>query len=353
MDSVSEAPAIKSAVIGAGSFGTALGHLVASKGGVINLWGRNKNTVSDIQQNHRNSAYLAELPLHPKLVATQDLKLAVSDADLVFIAVPSTSFRSVCRLMIPLLPPSARLISTTKGLVEDPDFLLMSQVLEQEVSRANRQHSIGVLSGPNLAREIIENQYSGSVVASADPILCDWVREALSTASFRVYSGTDLYGIELGGALKNIYAIILGMAAGAGLGKNTEGLLLTRSIAEMCRFAYEIKGSPATFLGLAGIGDLFATCTSPLSRNYSLGFEMARGASLERAQKHVEQSAEGINTVRIVRQEAKKRQIAMPLAEALASFLLDSEAVEEVLGSLMASAPGEDIDSSLWQLTLS
>lgn len=335
------------AVIGGGSFGTAIAQLSAQNGNLVSLYARNPEIVADITDNHRNSAYLPDLPLSEFIVASSELSAVVRAATLVFLSIPSHSFRDVCRQIAGDLRPDAAVISTTKG-IEEPAFLLMSQVLEQELEVAGATNHIGVLSGPNLAREIVEGQYAGTVIASRHETLCQLVQKTLSGARFRVYASPDVFGVELGGALKNIYAIILGMAAGTGVGKNTEGLLLTRSVAEMCRFALEMQADPSTFLGLAGIGDLFATCTSPLSRNFTLGVELAKGASLEEAQQQVEQAAEGVNTIRLVHAEAQKRGVYMPLVEALAGFLFEGFSLDGMVNRLMSRIPSEDVQSAVY-----
>ena len=340
---------ISIAVIGGGSFGSALAHLAARNGHKVTLWARNKDIVRDIAANHRNEAYLPGLTLAESICASEDLQAAVAGAQLVFVAVPSSSFRDVCAQAVEHLLPQTHIVSTTKG-IEDPGFLLMSQVLERELQKAGRDNPLGVLSGPNLAREIVADQYAGTVIASRHEHSCELVRETLSSDRFRVYSSADVFGVELGGALKNIYAIVLGMAAGTGVGKNTEGLLLTRSVAEMCRFAMSMDADPATFLGLAGIGDLFATCTSPLSRNFTLGVELAQGSTLQQAQQKVEQSAEGVNTIRLVSVEAAKRGVSMPLVEALSGFLFEGFSLQEMVDRLMSRMPSEDVQSAISSL---
>ena len=336
------------AVVGGGSFGTAIAHLAARNRCPVQLWTRNPEIASDISDNHCNSTYLPGLPLADSIEADTRIEQTLQGAELVFICVPSKIFRQTCARTIGYLAPDAVLISTTKG-IEEPDFLLMSQVLEQELAQAGKQHRVGVLSGPNLAREIVENQYAGAVVASKDEAICQLVQRTLPSDRFRVYSSSDCLGVELGGALKNIYAIVLGMAAGAGVGKNTEGLLLTRSIAEMCRFAQEIGADPATFLGLSGIGDLFATCTSPLSRNFSLGLQLAGGSNLQEAQQRVVQTAEGVNTLRVVHREAARRNVSMPLVEALAGVLFDGFPIARMVDKLMQRTPSEDVQSTVHQ----
>ena len=216
----------------------------------------------------------------------------------------------------------------------------MSQILEQELPG----QSIGVLSGPNFAKEIVQQQQTGTVIASEDDHLIAAVQSALSSPSFRVYANHDRYGVELGGALKNIYAIVTGMAAALGCGHNTQAMLLTRSLAEMGRFAQELGANPMTFLGLAGVGDLILTCTSDLSRNYRVGFAIGQGKSIEQAVADIGQVAEGVNTLKIIKQKADALGVYMPLVSALYGVLFEQKPVVEVAAGLMQGEQNYDVE---------
>jgi glycerol-3-phosphate dehydrogenase (NAD(P)+) len=219
----------------------------------------------------------------------------------------------------------------------------MSEVLQQEWPHAR----IGALSGPNLAKEIVEQKFSGTVVASPDEELCQVVQTALSCDYFRVYDNPDIYGVELGGALKNIYAVASGMAAAIGVGENSRSFMITRSLAEMSRFAVELGANPMTFLGLSGVGDLIATCSSSLSRNYQVGFQLGQGKSLEEAVESLGQTAEGINTIKLVADKAAELDVYMPLATALYQIVYHGQPLELVIQQLMSGEYKHDVEFQL------
>ncbi|WP_299774202.1 NAD(P)H-dependent glycerol-3-phosphate dehydrogenase [uncultured Pseudoteredinibacter sp.] len=329
------------AVLGGGSFGTAIANIAATNGHKTFQWMRNEEQAAKVQQARENSDYLPGYKLSDNLCATADLAEAVSAADVVFIAIPSKAFREVARLVSPLLKARTMVISTTKG-IEPTGFTLMSQVLEQELSDAR----IGVLSGPNFAKEIVAHQQTGSVIASSDDELIACVQELLCSSTFRLYANSDCYGVELGGALKNIYAIVTGLATALGCGHNTIAMLLTRSLAEMGRFAKHLDADPMTFLGLAGVGDLILTCTSDLSRNYRLGMAIAQGKSLEQAESDIGQAVEGVNTLRLVKQKADELDVYMPLASALHGILFEDYSIADVADKLMGGEQNTDVEYS-------
>jgi glycerol-3-phosphate dehydrogenase (NAD(P)+) len=231
------------------------------------------------------------------------------------------------------------LVSLTKG-IEAQSFKLMSQVLE-EIAPKSR---IAVISGPNLAREIAEHELTATVVASEDEDLCAQVQDALHGRTFRVYASGDRFGVELGGALKNVYAIIAGMAAALGMGENTKGMLITRALAEMTRFAVQLGANPMTFLGLAGVGDLIVTCSSPKSRNYQVGFALGEGLTLEDAVARMGETAEGVNTLKVLKAKADELQVYMPLVAGLNAILFGGRTLEQVIGALMSGEPKTDVD---------
>jgi glycerol-3-phosphate dehydrogenase (NAD(P)+) len=330
------------AVLGGGSFGTVVANIVASNGHSTKLWLRNLELAEHINQTRENSEYLPGYHLAPSLEATNDLVQAVSSADIVFVAVPSQSFRQVARDIAPYIKPSAAAISTTKGL-EPGDFRLMSQILAEELPN----NTLGVLSGPNLAKEIAAGQLTGTVIASQDEALNVTIQQLMQSPSFRVYGSNDMYGVELGGALKNIYAIMAGLGAALELGQNTIGMLITRSLTEMSRFAVEEGANPLTFLGLSGVGDLIGTCSSPLSRNYRVGFALGKGQALDDIIDELGQVAEGINTLKLVKQEADKRGVYMPLVNGLYDMLYNRKTVSEILDGLMLAQQSHDVGFAL------
>jgi glycerol-3-phosphate dehydrogenase (NAD(P)+) len=329
----------KIVVLGGGSFGTAIANFTASNGHDVYQWVRNDQQAIATQKSRENAQYLPGLKLNENLTVTSDLECALKDAELIFVSIPSQSFRSVVTRIKPMIRATAGIISTAKG-IEPEGFTLMSQILEQELPG----HPIAVLSGPNFAKEIIQNQQTATVIASENDDLVTSVQEALSSPTFRVYGSHDRYGVELGGALKNIYAIICGMAAAMGTGQNTQAMILTRSLAEMSRFAVELGANPMTFLGLSGVGDLILTCTSDLSRNYRVGFAVGSGKSLEQAVEDIGQVAEGVNTVKIVKQKASELDVYMPLVTGLHAVLFEGLPVVEVAKKLMQGEQNYDVE---------
>lgn len=326
------------AVLGGGSFGTALSDISANNGHKVTLWVRCAEQAQAINQDHINHRYLPELTIHPSVQATTSLEQATDQADIVFIAIPSPSFREVVKKAAPWLE-NKLVISTTKG-IEPHSFDLMSQILTQELHAAR----IGVLSGPNLAKEIVAKAVTATVIASQDSQLCQIIQSVLHCDYFRVYANRDVYGVELAGALKNIYAIVAGIGVAMGMGENTKSMLITRSLAEMSRFAVTLGANPLTFLGLAGVGDLIATCTSSLSRNFRLGYALGQGNSLNVARQQLGQVAEGVNTLRQVHQKAEELQVYMPLVSGLYSILFEDRDIHTLVKGMMQREQKTDVE---------
>ncbi|MDP3979739.1 MAG: NAD(P)H-dependent glycerol-3-phosphate dehydrogenase [Pseudomonas sp.] len=326
------------AVLGGGSFGTAIANLLAENGQHVLHWMRDPDQVEAILATRENPRYLKGVKIHPGVEPLTDLPAALSACHLVFVALPSSALRQA------LLPVAEQLsgkllVSTTKG-IEANGFKLMSQVLEEIVPQAR----IGVLSGPNLAREVAEHALTASVIASEDEELCLRVQEALHGPTFRVYASGDRFGVELGGALKNVYAIMAGMASAMGMGENTRSMLITRALAEMTRFAVQLGANPMTFLGLAGVGDLIVTCSSAKSRNYQVGFALGEGLSLEDAVERLGEVAEGVNTIKVLKAKAEDLQIYMPLVAGLHAILFEGRTLNQVIEALMLAEPKTDVD---------
>ena len=326
-------------VLGGGSFGTVIANIIANNGYLVKLWVRSEDLVSEINNDQLNNFYLPDYKLNKSILATSSMADAVSDTGLIFLAVPSSSFRSVAEEVIEFAAPDVPLISTTKG-IEERSFQLMSQILLEIDPRAR----VGVLSGPNLAKEIARNQYSGTVIASDDKVVRSMVMDVLKSEFFRVYANDDMYGVELGGSLKNIYAVIAGIASELGMGHNTNSLIVTRGLAEMARFGRELGADPMTFLGLSGVGDLVVTCSSPMSRNFRFGSLLGRGLSYRQAEDSVGQVVEGINTLKVVFDRAEKLTIHMPLAEGLFHIVFNGEIVESIIPSLMSGEHAMDVE---------
>ncbi len=296
------------AIIGGGSWGTTMAAIIADQVDVV-LWARRPALAEQIA-NGENPDYLPGYRL-PRIAATSDLGEALSGADAVLMAVPSHGFRGVLE-SAPPIPRSTPILSLTKG-IEQGSGQRMTEVIREVL--ADHDHTrIGVLSGPNLAREIMDGEPAATVIAIRDAVAGADLQQALKTPRFRVYTNNDVTGSELCGALKNVMAIAAGMIAGLGLGLNTTAMFLTRALAEMTRLGIRLGSSPLTFGGLAGIGDLVATCMSPLSRNHTVGTKLGRGMTLTEILAETPQVAEGVKTTPAVLELAAREGVEMPIA---------------------------------------
>lgn len=325
---------LKVVVLGGGSFGTVLANLAASNGYKVSLWVRDSEHALRINSEGANKSYHPELKLSENILASESLKDVMQDASIIFVATPSIIFGQIITRMSKFIDNEAYVISCTKGIIDNP-FRTLSQIISSEI-----KNSIGVLSGPNLAREIADNKVAGTVIASPNNKLKNTVKLVLSSENFKIYSSDDMHGVELAGALKNIYAVICGMAESLDVGENAIGLILTRSMAEMTRFAVVKGANPVTFLGLSGMGDLVATCMSSLSRNYQLGFNLGKGMNLSEAKSAVGQVAEGIRTLEVIRSESKKLNIKMPLVESMYNIIY-KDALPDTLVKDLINNPNE------------
>ena len=328
----------KVVVLGGGSFGTVLANLAASNGHDVSLWVRDSEQALRINSEGANATYHPELKLSENIQASDSLESVMKNASIVFIATPSIVFEQIIKRISKLLEDDSYVISCTKGIKGNP-FRTLSDII-----KSNINNTIGVLSGPNLAKEIAENKVTGSVIASSDSDLVDFVKTILSSDTFKIYSSNDIQGIELAGALKNIYAIICGLADAIEVGENAIGLILTRSMAEMSRFAEAKGANPITFLGLAGMGDLVATCTSKLSRNYQLGYNLGKGMNLKEAKEEIGQVAEGIKTLQVIRNESLELDIKMPLVESLYNILYSGSLPDALISDLVNNPYEVDVE---------
>lgn len=326
------------AVLGGGSFGTAIANLLAENGQQVLHWMRDPQQVEAIARTGENPRYLKGIKIHPRVQPVTDLQACLRACQMIFVALPSSALRQALQPVAAELTGKL-LVSTTKG-IEAQSFMLMSQILEDIAPQAR----IGVLSGPNLAREVAEQALTAAVVASEDEDFCRQVQAVLHGRTFRVYASSDRFGVELGGALKNVYAIIAGMAAAMGMGENTKGMLITRALAEMTRFAVKLGANPMTFLGLSGVGDLIVTCSSPKSRNYQVGYALGEGLSLDAAVERLGEVAEGVNTLKVLKAKAEELQVYMPLVAGLHAILFEGRTLEQVIGALMSGDPKTDVD---------
>ena len=326
------------AVLGGGSFGTAIANLLAENGQRVLQWMRDPEQAAAMRTLRENPRYLKGIKLHDGVEPVADLESTLAACELVFVAIPSSGLRQALQPVADALAGKL-LVSLTKG-IEPKSFKLMSQIIADVAPLAR----IGVLSGPNLAREIAEHALTATVIASEDEELCQRVQQALHGGTFRVYASSDSFGVELGGALKNVYAIIAGMAAALNMGENTKSMLITRALAEMTRFAVTLGANPMTFLGLAGVGDLIVTCSSPKSRNFQVGHALGEGLSLEEAVERLGEVAEGVNTLKVLKTKAEELQVYMPLVAGLHAILFEGRTLAQVIEVLMSGDPKTDVD---------
>ncbi len=296
-------------LLGGGSWGTTVASLVA-RNAPVKLWARDAATVADINDNHQNAKYLPDAKLTEALRASTEIEEVVAGADVLVMGIPSSNFRSVLEDAKPYLRPWVPVISLTKGL-ELSTGKRMTEVIEDVLPG----HPVGVLTGPNLAREIMAGQAAASVISMEDEIIVKQLQQLFHSGLFRVYTNTDLLGCELGGVLKNIVAIAVGMGDGLGAGDNTRSALITRGLAEITRLGVAIGGKPETFAGLTGMGDMIATCTSPLSRNRHVGVELGKGRKIDEIIDEMLMVAEGVKSAPAVIGLAKKYGVPMPIAE--------------------------------------
>lgn len=317
------------AVLGAGSWGTAVAGIAAQSLPTV-LWARRPELAEAIVAQRRNPEYLPDTELPSSIEATSSIAEAVEGADLVVMAVPSHGFRAILGEAAPLIRSGAGIVSLAKGL-EEGSLRRMTQVAG-EVAPG---HPVGVLTGPNLAREVVAGQPTASVVALDDADLALRVQTLLSTDTFRVYTNDDVVGCEIAGALKNVMAIAAGMADGLGFGDNSKAALITRGLAELTRLGVAMGGRPLTFSGLAGMGDLVATCISRQSRNRHVGEELGRGKDLSTILGEMNMVAEGVKTAPSVVALARRHQVEVPIAEQVVEVLSGRKGAAAVIPALM------------------
>jgi glycerol-3-phosphate dehydrogenase (NAD(P)+) len=330
---VSRSVGTRAAVLGAGSWGTTFAKVLADAGCAVVLHARRPELAHAIGETRENPDYLPGIRLPDRLRATADAAEALADAELVVLAVPSQSLRENLTEWAPLLPPDGVLLSLMKG-VELGTTKRMSQVIA-EVTGAGPDR-VAALSGPNLAREIAEEQPAATVVACEDHDRAAQVQAACHTPYFRPYTNQDLVGCELGGAVKNVIALACGITEGMGFGDNTRASLITRGLAETARLGAALGAEPTTFAGLAGLGDLVATCSSPLSRNRTFGERLGRGMSVEEVQRTTRQVAEGVKSCRPVLDLAGAHGVDMPLTEAVVRVCHDGVPVTQIVKDIMS-----------------
>jgi glycerol-3-phosphate dehydrogenase (NAD(P)+) len=330
---------VKYAVIGAGSWGTTVAAMIAPVVETV-MWARNDAVAQDIELRNRNSAYLDGFDLPESLHATTDLAEALTGADVVVMGVPSHGYRAVLEDCAPLIDTSTPIVSLSKG-IEAGSLMRMTEVT-LDVLSGHDPSVVGVLTGPNLAREIMQGQPAATVIALPDAETSSELQQVFINPRFRVYTNTDVVGAESAGAVKNVMAIAAGMASGKGYGDNTLATLVTRALVEMTRLGVAMGGDHRTFPGLAGLGDLIATCNSSQSRNHKVGFALGQGRTLEEVTSEMNMVAEGVKSTRGVLELAQRHGVEMPIAVQVGRVIYDGVEPGVALHELMTRAAGSE-----------
>ncbi len=326
----------KIAVIGAGSWGTALAMVLASKGFSVPLWGHNPSHIEKLQQERENSAYLAGFPFDDNIRPTADLNEAVAECQIICMVVPSHGYRAVYEKVAPLLPPDSCVVSAVKG-IENGTLMTMNQVMEDVHNSLGINHTIytAVLSGPSFAKEVAQHHPTAITIGCRDLNIAKLLQDCFGTDTFRVYASTDVIGLEISAALKNIVAVAAGICDGLGYGLNTRAALITRGLAEITRLGVALDAEPATFSGLSGLGDLLLTCTGDLSRNRTVGLKLGQGHKLEDIIGEMNMVAEGVKTTQSGYELARKIGVEMPILEQVYAIIYEhkdcSDAVRDLL----------------------
>lgn len=328
------------AIVGAGSWGMALAAVLSRAGNDVRLWARKAELAAELSQTRRSPAFLPDLALEDSVTVTSSIDVCLERAGLVIFTVPTHGMRAVARTVAVALPRNVCVVSGAKGF-EEGTGSTMTTVLSSELGP---DHPTVALSGPNIAAELARGLPGATVVASADPIAATAVRDALNGPQLRVYSNPDVIGVEYGGAFKNVVAIAAGMCDGMLAGDNAKAAVITRGIAEMGRLGVAAGADPITFAGLTGLGDCVVTCTSPSSRNRSLGAAIGRGATLDQALSGIRTVAEGVTATRAGRVLADAGGINMPLLESVHAVLFDQAPLTEVASSLMARGARDELE---------
>jgi len=330
---------MRCAVVGAGAWGTALADLLARNGHDVRLWAYESDVVESINKKRENVRFLSGHALSTSVEAVGDIQRAVEGADLVTLATPSHVLRRIVKSAAAALPRSAPLVVATKG-IEQGTLCLMTEVAEQEVPGA----TVVAISGPSFATEVVSCQPTAVVVASMQSEAAGIAQRAFSSAYFRVYTHTDVIGVELGGALKNVMAVATGIAEGLGLGFNARAALVTRGLAEMTRLGSALGAQQSTFAGLAGLGDLVLTCTGSLSRNRAVGVELGKGRKLEEILSDRETVAEGVVTAQSARELAAREGVEMPIVDTVNRVLFEGQPARSAIAALMTRELRAEVD---------
>jgi glycerol-3-phosphate dehydrogenase (NAD(P)+) len=323
------------AVMGTGSWGTTFAIVLADAGAKVAMWGRRAQVCAQIEEEHRNVDYLGDVPLPESIQASTDPAQVLESADFVVLAVPSQQLRANLTTWVPHLVPESVLVSLMKG-IEHGSTMRMSQVIAEVTSVGPNR--VAVISGPNLAREIALRQPTATVVACTDLNVSERLAAACSTGYFRPYTNADVIGVELGGAVKNVIGLAVGMAEGLGLGDNSKASIITRGLAETLRLGTALGADPLTFTGLAGVGDLVATCASPLSRNRTFGVHLGKGMSVREVERITNRTAEGVKSCSPILELARTHGVDMPIVEAVVGVVHYEQPVKSLAPALFSRA---------------
>jgi len=318
-------------VLGAGSWGTALAVLLSQDNKPCRLWAHNPKHIQDMAETRRNLRYLPTVALPDSLQLESELETAVSNVDIILIAVPSHAFRETLRNLAPLLQPGQGIAWASKGL-EAESHKLLSQVVHEEISNV---HPAAVISGPTFAREVAAGLPTAVTVASADEAFANQIAERLHTETFRAYTSQDVIGVQVGGAVKNVLAIAAGIADGLGFGANTRSAVITRGLAEISRLGHVLGADAATFMGLAGLGDLVLTCTDDQSRNRRFGKALAAGTPVEQAFAEIGQVVEGAQTAKVLHELATQLEVDMPICEEVYRVIYEQLPPKQAVSDLL------------------
>ncbi|RMB60534.1 NAD(P)H-dependent glycerol-3-phosphate dehydrogenase [Dokdonia sinensis] len=329
---------LKVGLLGGGSWGTTVASLTA-KNADVTIWARSEETVNEINEHHTNHKYLPGATLHKGLKASTSFEEVVGNADVLIMGVPSQHFRQVLLDAKPHIRPWIPIVSLAKGL-ELGTKMRMTQIIQEELPG----HPAGVLTGPNLAKEIHSGKAAAAVIAMVDDVIAKELQDIFNSGVFRVYRNTDVIGCELGGALKNIMAIATGMGDGANAGDNTRAALITRGLSELTRLGTAMGGKRRTFAGLAGMGDLVATCSSSKSRNHHVGFQLGKGKSLDEIIEEMNEVAEGVKTAKAVMELSKEYDVPMPISEQVYNILYEGSSVYDAFKGLIQMESGSEAE---------
>ena len=331
---------MRAAVIGSGSFGTALANTLATRCTEVRCWAREPAVVEAINSRRENTTYLPGIPVSPRVKATTSMEEALPGAEVVVVATPSHATRDVMRKAVPFLPEAAPVVTVSKG-IENDTLLTMTQLLAACLPESHRGN-IAILSGPSFAKEMAAGMPTAVTIAARVEAVALKIQAALQTETFRTYTSTDVIGVEIGGALKNVIAVAAGIVDGLGFGLNARSALITRGLAEITRIAVKLGANPLTLMGLSGLGDLVLTCTGDLSRNRRVGIELGKGKALSDILAGMNQVAEGVKTAKSARDLSRKVGVELPICDQVYAIMYEGKNPRRAVVELMTRAPKKE-----------